>query len=91
VTSSPANRTALREEENRPAQPAGQCQCADRPDPVQPRGQDLRAGQVPGRVGQLVPQLMHPGLQGLDHVRGGGDLQLPGRRQAGGRDVSQRG
>jgi hypothetical protein len=46
---------------------------------------------VPGGIGQLVPQLMHPGLQRLDHVQGGGDLQLPGRRQADGRGRPQLG
>jgi len=46
-----------------PGQPAGHRQRGDRPDPVQPRGQHLRAGQVPGGVGQLVPQLVQPGFQ----------------------------
>ena len=65
MTSSPANRTTWREEENRSflAQPARHRQRGDRPDPVQPRGQHLRAGQVPGRVQQLMPQLVQPGLQ----------------------------
>jgi hypothetical protein len=40
----------------RPAQPAGHRQRGDRPGPVQPRGQDLRAGQVPGSIQQLMPQ-----------------------------------
>ena len=61
------------------AQPAGDRQRGQRPDPVQLRGQHLGAGQVPGGVGQLVPQLVQPGLQGLEDLQGGGDLQLPGR------------
>ena len=91
MTSSPANRTAWREEENRPAQPAGHRQRGEGPGPVQPRGQDLGAGQVPGLGQQLVPHRVQPGLQRLEHFQRGGDLQLPGRRQAGGRDVPQRG
>ena len=79
--SSPVNRTALREEENRSAPPSQQVSASavTGPTPVQPRGQHLGAGQLPGRSGQLVPQLVHPGLQGLEHLQGGGDLQLPGR------------
>jgi hypothetical protein len=60
-------------------QPAGDRQRGDRPDPVQPGGQDLRPGQVPGGVGQLVPQLVQPGLQRLEYLQRGGDLQLSGR------------
>ena len=91
--SSPANRTAWREEENRPAPPSQQviASAAKRPDPVQPLGQHLGAGQVPGGVQQLVPQLVQPGLQRLEHLQGGGDLQLPGRGQVRGRDRPQRG
>ena len=74
-----------------PAQPAGHRQRGEGPDPVQPRGQDLGAGQVPGLVQQLVPHRVQPGLQGAGHLQGGGDLQLPGRRQVSGRDVPQRG
>ena len=50
VMSSPVNRTALREEENRscPGQPAGQRQRGDRARPIQPLGQHLRAHQAPG-------------------------------------------
>jgi hypothetical protein len=36
---------------------------------------------VPGRVQQLIPYLVQPGVQEIDHLQGGGDLQLPGRRQ----------
>ena len=82
VTSSPANRTALREEKGPRPAPASQQrhrQSGDRPDPVQPRGQDLRAGQVRCGIPQLVAQLVQPGLQGGGHLQGGGDLQLPGR------------
>ena len=84
--SSPANRTAWREEENRPA-PASQQVIASAvtgPAPLQPGGQRLGAGQVPGRAGQLVPDHVQPGLQRIDHLQGGGDLQLPGRGQVGG-------
>ena len=63
MTSRPANRTAWREEENRssPGQPAGHRQRGERPDAVQPLGQDLGAGQVPGRLQQLMPQLAAAG------------------------------
>ena len=73
------DRLAGGREPARPGQPAGHRQRGDRPDPVQPRGQDLRAGQVPGGVQQLVPQPVQPGFQGGGHLQGGGDLQLPGR------------
>jgi hypothetical protein len=91
--SSPANRTALRGggEPVFPGQPAGHRQRGEGPDPVQPGGQHLGAGQVPGRVGQLVPQLVQPAFQNVGHLQGGGDLQLPGRGQMRGRDRPQRG
>ena len=38
-------------------------------DAVQPRGQDPGAGQVPGGVQQLVPQLVQAGFQGGEHRR----------------------
>ena len=78
--SSPANRTALREEENRPAQPGRHRQRGDRPDAVQPRGEHLGPGQVPGSDQQPAPQLVQLPFQAVEHVQGGGDLQLPGRR-----------
>jgi hypothetical protein len=68
----------------RPAQPAGDRQRGHRPYPVQPGGQRLRPGQAPGRVQRLVPHHVQPGLQRIDHLQGGGDLQLPGRGQVGG-------
>jgi hypothetical protein len=85
------DRLAGRGEPAFPGQPAGQRQRGDRPDPVQPRGQRFRPGQVPGRVGQLVPQQVELGFQGLGHLQGDGDLQLPGRGQMGGRGRPQRG
>jgi hypothetical protein len=54
------------------------------PDPVPPGGQRLGPGQVPGGAGQLVPHHVQPGLQRVDHLQRGGDLQLPGRGQAAG-------
>jgi hypothetical protein len=33
---------------------------------------------VPGRVQQLMPHHVQQGLQRIDHLQGGGDLQLPG-------------
>ena len=91
--SSPANRTAWREEENRPA-PASQQVIASAvtgPTPYSRAASDLGAGQVPGRVQQLVPHRVQPGLQRLDHLQGGGDLQLPGRGQVRGRRRPQLG
>jgi len=83
----------LREAENRPSpgQPAGHRQRGDRPGAVQPFGEDLRAGEVPGGVCELAAQRLQPGLQGGDDVQGDSDLQLPGRRQVRGRGVPQRG
>ena len=54
MTSSPANRTALRAEENRPAPPSQQVSASavTGPTPYSRCRQDLRAGQVPGRVQQ---------------------------------------
>ena len=93
MTSSPANRTALREEENRPAPPSQQviASAAKGPTPYSRAARTLRTGQVPGLGQQLVPHRVQPGLQRLEHLQRGGDLQLPGRRQAGGRDIPQRG
>ena len=70
VTSSPANRTALRGggEPARAAQPAGHRQRGGRADPVQPLGEHLRPGQVPGGVHQPVPHHLQPGLQGAGHL-----------------------
>ena len=91
--SSPANRTALRDggEPAGAAQPAGQRQRGERPDPVEPLGQDSRAGQVPGGVQQLVPQRVELVFQAGSHGQGGGDLPLPGRRQVRGRGRAGRG
>jgi hypothetical protein len=66
-----------------PGQPAGHRQRGERPDPVQPRGQHLGAGQVPGGIQQLMPDHVQPGLQRLGHLQRGGHLQLPGRGQMG--------
>ena len=91
--SSPANRTAWREEENRPA-PASQQVIASPvtgPTPYSRAASDLGAGQVPGGIEQLVPHRVQPGLQRVDHLQRGGDLQLPGRGQVRGRRGPQRG
>ena len=66
--SSPANRTALRAEENRPAPPSQQvsARAVTGAHPVQPLPQRLRAGQVAGRACQLPAQ----GIQlGLGHLQ----------------------
>ena len=91
--SSPVNRTALREEEEPalPGQPAGQRQRGDWADPIQPRRQHLRASEMPGGIPQLMAQRAQPGLDGGEHVQGGGDLQLPARGQVRGRGRPQRG
>jgi hypothetical protein len=83
VMSSPANRTALREEENRPA-PASQqiiASAVTGPTPYSRAARTFAPGQVPGGGQQLVPHDLQRGLQGTGHLQGGGDLQLPGRRQ----------
>ncbi|HEY6790429.1 MAG TPA: hypothetical protein VI365_24300 [Trebonia sp.] len=68
-----------------PAQPAGQRQRGDRPDPVDPGGEHLGAGQVPGVVQHLAARHLRAGFQAGEHVQGGGGLQLPGRGQCVGR------
>ena len=66
----------------RAAQPAGQRQRGDRPDPVEPCGQHLGARSGGGRsCQQLVAQPASWASAAREHVQGGGDLQLPGRRQ----------
>ena len=83
MTSSPANRTALREEENRRAPPSQQVIASPvtGPTPYSRSASDLRAGQVPGGSQQPAPQHVQAGLQPGEHVQGGSHLQLPGRRQ----------
>jgi hypothetical protein len=93
VTSSPANRTAWREEENR-SLPASQQVIASAvtgPTPYSRAASTLAPTRCPGGVGQLVPHRVQPGVQGLGHLQGGGDLQLPGWGQVSGRGGPQRG
>ena len=45
---------------------------------------------MPGGLQQLVPQHVQPGLQGLDHLQRGRDLQLPDRGQMRGSGRAQR-
>jgi hypothetical protein len=79
--SSPVNRTALRGEENRPSPPSQQVSASalTGPAPYSWAASTLRAQQVPGGIAELAVQRAQPGLDGGDHVQGGGDLQLPGR------------
>ena len=81
MTSSPANRTALREEENRPAPPSQQviASAVTGPTPYSRSASTLAPGQAPGGVQQPVPHHVQPGLQRVEHLQGGGHLQLPGR------------
>ena len=91
--SSPVNRTALREQENRSA-PASQQVSASAvtgPTPYSRAGEYLRVGQVRGGLPQLVAQRAQPGFGGGEHVQRGGDLRLPGRRQVRGRGGPQTG
>jgi hypothetical protein len=46
---------------------------------------------MPGGIQQLVPQHVQPGVKRVDHLQGGGDLQLPGRGQVRGRGRPPRG
>jgi hypothetical protein len=77
--SSPVNRTALREEENRSAPPSQQvsANAVTGPTPYSRAARTFRAGQVPGRGQHLFAQRLHAGLEGGEHVHGGGDLHLP--------------
>ena len=91
--SSPANRTALRADENRPAPPSQQVSASAvmGPDPVQPGGEHSGTGQVPGRIQQLRTHGIEMCFQRGQDLQGRGDLQLPGRRQLDFRDVQQGG
>ena len=89
--SSPAKRTALREEENRPAQPAGQRQRGDRAGPVQPGRQRVRAGDVPGDRGQRRADLAYLLLSEVQLRQRGADLVLAGRGQVPGRQLREAG
>jgi len=85
VMPSPANRTALREEENRPC-PASQQVSASAvtgPAPYSLAARTPGAGQVPGSIEQFAAQRVQPALDGGGHVQGGGDLQLPVRSMRG--------
>jgi len=75
------DRAAWREEENRSA-PASQQVSASAvtgPNPIQPRRQHLRPGEVPCGIQQPVTQHVQAGLQRGQHVQRGVHLQLPGR------------
>jgi alpha/beta hydrolase fold len=74
-----------------PAEPAGQGQARDRPDPVQGLGQRPGAAQVPGRVAQAAAHRGQLRLQPLQHPQADGDLRLPGRGQAGPGQLGQLG
>ncbi len=68
MTSSPANRTALREEENRSA-PASQQVIASAvtgPTPYSRAASTFAPVRCRAASSQLVPQLVHPGLQHLE-------------------------
>ena len=93
MTSRPQNRTALRAEENRPrpAQPAGQGQRGDRPDPVEGLRQRPCAAQPPGRGQQPTAHRGQLGLQPVEHPQVGGDLGLPRRGQAAAGQLGQLG
>ena len=82
--SSPANRTALREEENLSA-PASQQVIASAvtgPTPYSRAASVFAPVRCPGGIQQPVPQLFQVPFQAGEHVQGGGDLQAcHGRRQ----------
>ena len=75
----------------RAAEPAGQRQRGDGPDPVQPGGEHSGTGQVPGRIQQLRTHGIEMCFQRGQDLQGRGDLQLPGRRQLDFRDAQQGG
>ena len=81
--SSPANRTALREEENRPAPPSQQviASAVTGPTPYSRAASTLAPVRLRAACQQPVPQHVQAGLQRGEHAQGGGHLQLPGRRQ----------
>jgi hypothetical protein len=81
--SSPAKRTAFRLElkRPRPAQPAGQRQRGDRPDPVDAGGEHPCAGQPPGRMHHLAVQRGELFIDSGKHAQRGTHLHLPDRGQ----------
>ena len=93
MTSSPANRTALRLEENRPAPPSQQviASAASGPTPYSRSASTRAPVRRRAACPQLLAQRVHPGLDGGEHVQRGGHLQLPGRGQVRGRGRPQRG
>ena len=74
-----------------PAQPGSHRQRGDRPDAIQPGSEHPRPGQVPGGNQQLVPPVLQVPFQAGEHVQGGSDLRLPGRRQVRRSSRTQRG
>jgi hypothetical protein len=91
VTSSPANRTALRAEENRPAPPSQQHSASAVIGPTPYSRAVSTLAPVPGNLQQPAAQHAEVALQDRQHVQRGGDLQLPGRGQLRGGDRLQRG
>ena len=86
MTSSPANRTALREEENRPA-PASQQVIASAvtgPTPYSRAASTLAPVRCRAASSSWCRTTCSRASSAVEHLQGGGDLQLPGRGQVGG-------
>ena len=92
VTSSPANRTALREEQNRSAPPSQQHRASAviGPTPYSRLDQRLGARAGAGRCrSSRRRRSSRCASSHLQHRHGDGDLQLPGRRELLGGDLTQ--
>ena len=74
----------------RAGQPAGQRQRGDRPDPVQPRVSTFAPVRCRAASSSRWRSTSRRRLERGEHVQGGGDLQLPGRRQVRGGGRTQR-
>ena len=81
MTSSPANRTALREEENRQAPPSQQviASAVTGPTPYSRAASTLRPVGSGRLAAARAGEHLQTGLQGSRHAQGGGHLQLSGR------------
>ena len=93
MTSSPANRTALREEENRPS-PASQQVIASAvtgPTPYSRAASTFAPVRCRAASSSWCRSSCSRASSASSHLQGGGDLQLPGRGQVRGRGRPQRG
>src|SRR6185312_3965076 len=77
--SSPVNRTALREEENRSAPPSQQVStnAVTGPTPYSRAARTFAPVRCRAAASTCFAQRLHAGLEGGEHFHGGGDLHPP--------------